>query len=93
LYKYVGNLIHHAFSSKFYLFFIAILLNMKFIGLIALSALVAAIPTPQFSGSGSTESDLEDGPCKGVTFIMARASTERGNMVSNHFMKILPPDI
>lgn len=30
----------------------------------------------------TTSNELKDGPCKAVTFIMARGSTEQGNMVS-----------
>ena len=43
----------------------------------------AANPVPNtLVARQSSESDeLEDGPCKAVTFIFARGSTEAGNMV------------
>lgn len=31
--------------------------------------------------AGITSNELKDGPCRDVTFIMARGSTEPGNMV------------
>lgn len=50
---------------------------MKVFGFLALAGLTSALPWPQ------SESDLEDGPCKEVTFIFARASGETGNIVGD----------
>lgn len=58
--------------------------------LLSLASLAAASPIAEVSniksrqaGSSTTETELEDGPCRDITFIFARGSTEAGNMVSN----------
>jgi len=49
---------------------------MKVLALSTLFALAAASPRPQ----GATANELESGKCGEIVFIMARASTEPGNM-------------
>lgn len=39
----------------------------------------------------TTSNDVKDGVCKDVTFIMARGSTEIGNMVSSNYQHPLAP--
>jgi len=56
-------------------------LNMKttaFCALLAATATAAPVITER---SGITDNELTDGSCKKITFIMARGSTEIGNMV------------
>lgn len=43
---------------------------------------VAALEARQFTGTGVTANELKNGPCKPVTYIFARGSTELGNLVS-----------
>lgn len=63
---------------------------MKSVTLYLLSALAAVNAMPvmdenshleQRQAGQSTSNDLKNGPCMPVTFIMARGSTEQGNMV------------
>lgn len=60
----------------------------SFLALVAGLTVVGAMPTTystvdelQERQIETTSNDLKDGPCKDVTFIMARGSTEEGNMV------------
>ncbi len=47
-----------------------------------LSALVSAAPAPQAgTTTGATSNDIQNGQCGDVAFVMARGSTEPGNMV------------
>ncbi|KAL1634024.1 hypothetical protein SLS56_002616 [Neofusicoccum ribis] len=41
---------------------------------------VAALEARQFTGTGVTANELKNGPCKPVTYIFARGSTELGNL-------------
>ncbi|KKY22391.1 putative cutinase 1 [Diplodia seriata] len=41
---------------------------------------VAVLEARQFSGTGITANELKNGPCKPVTYIFARGSTELGNL-------------
>ena len=54
-----------------------------------LSAIVSAAPTPQTAtGSttgNSTSNDIQNGQCGDVNLVMARGSTEPGNMVGSPF--------
>lgn len=43
---------------------------------------VAELEARQFTGTGVTANELKNGPCKPVTYIFARGSTELGNLVS-----------
>jgi hypothetical protein len=59
---------------------------MKFQALLASAFIwaVSASPVPELVARQSSESDeLQNGPCRAVTFIFARGSTETGNMVCN----------
>lgn len=56
---------------------------------VILAGLAAATATPvttleQRQAAQTTSNELKEGPCKPVTFIMARGSTETGNMVRRH---------
>ena len=61
---------------------------MKGFRALLLATLTAAAPgadlqVRQISG-GATSNELEQGPCKGATFIWARGTMEPGNMVSDN---------
>lgn len=59
---------------------------MKFQSLLvsAFIGATAASPVSNLQARQSDESDeLQNGPCKDVTFIFARGSTEPGNMVND----------
>ena len=49
-----------------------------------LAALASAAPAPQLGagGAGTTSNDIQNGQCGDITLVMARGSTEPGNMVS-----------
>jgi len=49
---------------------------------VLLATAVAAAPAPQFGGlgGGSTANDFDQGPCKPVFLVVARGSTEPGNI-------------
>lgn len=48
----------------------------------ALATLAMAAPAPEIQArQGMTSNELENGPCRDVTFIFARGSVEQGNMV------------
>lgn len=51
---------------------------------------VAELEARQFTGTGVTANELKNGPCKPVTYIFARGSTELGNLVSLVNTKIVP---
>lgn len=51
-------------------------------GLTVVSAMPPSYSNLEERQGDTTSNDLKDGPCKAVTFIMARGSTEVGNMVS-----------
>lgn len=51
-------------------------LNFLVVGLVG-----CALSAPVEKRASSTENELTDGECRDVTFIMARGSTEIGNMV------------
>ena len=55
---------------------------MKFQSLVASAFIGAALATPLARRQSDESDELENGPCKAVTFIFARGSTESGNMVS-----------
>lgn len=49
--------------------------------LLTVALAVCAIGTPIEKRASITENELSNGACRAVTFIMARGSTEMGNMV------------
>lgn len=74
--------------------------KMKSATLYLLAALTAVNAMPVVGEDSSleqrqtktTSNDLKNGPCMPVTFIMARGSTETGNMVSSgRALSALPP--
>lgn len=51
-------------------------------GFLVVGLVVGVLGAPVEKRASSTENELQDGDCRDVTFIMARGSTEIGNMVS-----------
>lgn len=75
-------------------------MKTSYLALLASVTAVMAAPAPVPVGDmslleerqlgGSTSNELKTGPCKAVTFIMARGSTEQGNMVSHPGSRLWP---
>lgn len=69
----------------------SILLTTIVAGLTVVSAMPPSYSSLDERQIQTTSNDLKNGPCKAVTFIMARGSTEIGNMVSqdHHLPQLL----
>jgi cutinase len=57
-------------------------MSLRSLFVAALATLVMAAPAPEIQArQGMTSNELQNGPCRDVTFIFARGSVEQGNMV------------
>ncbi|RHZ47804.1 hypothetical protein CDV55_100527 [Aspergillus turcosus] len=56
-------------------------MSLRSVFVAALATLAMAAPAPEIQArQGLTSNELENGPCRDVTFIFARGSVEQGNM-------------
>jgi hypothetical protein len=68
---------HKSFSSHYF----TTIINMKLLTIMAMLAIGAIAAPHELTKRQSTANDVNSGSCKKYTFIMARGSTEPGNMV------------